>query len=332
MKRWPTMALLVLLLLTFGCGEMKQSRPIIPLKEYERLIVGRVDADYVGTDNCVSRCHAHDKLTTDFKHSVHGEQIKSDTGLPLVNCESCHGPGSLAIAAIDETRAKQGDPTQKCDTSKLLDLDALPVPAQSLICLKCHTTASTPILTFWNSSSHALNDVGCFDCHRLHAGPSQKLTRQEMATLCYTCHPDIEQEHRLLSHHPLREKKMVCVDCHDIHGSRQESLLKGSTPRETCSRCHMEKQGPFVFEHGDVSEQCTACHTPHGSPFAPLLQSAMPFLCLQCHGGHLSSNETGVKELYLNRCTDCHTQIHGSDIPSIVNDPANTRGTRSLRQ
>ena len=56
-----------------ACSELKQSRPILPVREYERLIVGRLDAEYVGTENCVSKCHKHDKLTEDFLHSVHGE-------------------------------------------------------------------------------------------------------------------------------------------------------------------------------------------------------------------------------------------------------------------
>lgn len=317
-------ALLGMFLLA-ACGELKQSRPILPISEYERMIAGRLDADYVGTDNCVAKCHKHDRLTTAFKNSIHGEQIKPETGLPLVNCESCHGPGSLAIAMIDENIALRGEEANRCESDKLLDLKALPPMAQSLICLKCHTSASTPNLTFWNASAHALNDVSCFDCHRLHESPRQKPSRVEMAAICYGCHPEVKQEFSLLSHHPLSEQKLVCTDCHDIHGSRQDHLIKGTTEKNTCTRCHMEKQGPFVFEHGDVTEECTSCHVPHGSPFGPLLQSAMPFLCLQCHGGHTASGNPGVKELYLNRCTDCHSQVHGSDIPSLGTRPGSLR-------
>ena len=56
-----------------ACADLKQSRPILPMRDYERMIVGRLDAEYVGTDNCVSKCHSHDKITDDFRHSVHGE-------------------------------------------------------------------------------------------------------------------------------------------------------------------------------------------------------------------------------------------------------------------
>jgi DmsE family decaheme c-type cytochrome len=299
-----------------SCAGLKQSKPLLPLYEYEKMIVGRLDAEYVGTDNCVAKCHKHDKLTNEFKLSLHGEQIKPETGLPLVNCESCHGPGSLAIAGLDNDPGENSRLNSKCDTTKFLDIMNLPPLAQSLICLKCHSAASTPRLTHWNASAHALNDVSCFDCHKLHQGPQQKVSRDQMAELCYGCHPNVKAENNLFSHHPLREKKMACVDCHEIHGSTQEMLLKGMTPKDTCTRCHMEKQGPFVFEHADVTENCANCHSPHGSVNSHLLNAAMPFLCLQCHAGHTINTTPGVKQLFTNRCTDCHSQIHGTDIPS----------------
>jgi DmsE family decaheme c-type cytochrome len=310
-----------------ACAALKQSKPILPVQEYERMIVGRLDAEYVGTDNCVAKCHKHDKLTDDFRLSLHGEQIKPDTGLPLVNCESCHGPGSLAIAGLEANPELNDAQKKKCDTHTFLDIMNLPPQAQSLICLKCHSAASIPTLAHWNASTHALNDVSCFDCHKLHQGPQQKVSREEMAELCYGCHPQVKMENNLFSHHPLIEKKMACTDCHDVHGSTQDKLLKGTTPRETCTRCHMEKQGPFAFEHGDVTDNCANCHSAHGSVNNHLLTVSMPFLCLQCHAGHTASTTPGVKQLFTNRCTDCHSQIHGTDIPA----PAVT-GPGTLRQ
>lgn len=301
-----------------ACAGVKESAPLMPVREYERMIVGRLDAEYVGTDNCVAKCHKHQKLTDDFRHSIHGEQIKPETGLPLVNCESCHGPGSMALEQIDDDVDKNDAANKKCDTTKLLDIMNLPPQAQSMLCLKCHSAASTPALAFWNASPHAMNDVSCFDCHKLHRGPQQKVSHDEMSELCYGCHPEVKIENNLFSHHPLREKKMSCVDCHEVHGSLQDKQLRGQTPKDTCTRCHMEKQGPFAFEHGDVTENCANCHSPHGSVNNNLLSSALPFLCLQCHGGHTISTVAGVKQLFVNRCTDCHSQSHGSDTP----DPA----------
>lgn len=315
----------IILLYVAACAPLQASRPLLPVAEYERMIVGRMDAEYVGTDNCVSACHAHDRITGYFRQSVHGEQIRPETGLPLVNCESCHGPGSLAIARIELNRQLHGDRGNRCDTTQLLDLKRLPLQAQSLICLKCHSAASSPSLAQWHTSVHAGN-LSCFSCHTQHAGPRQKVNHTEMAELCYSCHPDVRAQFALFSHHPVGEKKIGCLDCHDPHGSDQDHLLKGSTVRDLCTRCHMEKSGPFVYEHGDVSENCVTCHLPHGSVNRRLLAAAMPFLCLQCHNpAHAASAGPGRNQLLAGRCTDCHSMIHGSDTPD-------SRGSGTLRK
>lgn len=313
-------AFLLFLSLLAACTDLSSLRsdhPIQPVREYERLIVGRLDANYVGNEQCLAKCHRHDKLLRDFQMSVHGEQVSADNGLPLVNCESCHGPGSLAVEKLVTTPSGEA----RCQFETLLPLKKLPSQAQSLVCLKCHSAASTPNLHYWNGGVHANSDVSCFDCHQLHRGPQQKVARKEMDKLCYGCHPQIRIEFSQFSHHPVPEHKMACIDCHEPHGSAQDHSLKESTVKEVCTRCHMEFQGPFVYEHADLTEDCTNCHNPHGSPNDKLLSVSQPFLCMQCHAGHLDSHHPSMvdgnfKSAFFTRCTDCHSAIHGSDIPS----------------
>src|SRR5512143_3992543 len=157
-----------------GCASLRESRAKWPIKEYEKLIAGRLDADYVGNTACTAKCHAHDAIARDFRLSVHGEQIAAETGLPLVNCESCHGPGSLAIANIVDG---------KCDFSTFIDLEKIRAGARSLICLKCHAGQSVSAMTAWPGSRHAAADVSCLDCHKLHRGPGQKVARREIYPL-----------------------------------------------------------------------------------------------------------------------------------------------------
>jgi predicted CXXCH cytochrome family protein len=73
-----------------------------------------------------------------------------------------------------------------------------------------------------------------------------------------------------------------------------------------------------VYEHADLNEDCRACHTPHGSVNNNLLIQREPFLCLQCHTTHRISGSTTAeqRQAYNTRCSDCHSQIHGSDQPS----------------
>lgn len=305
-------------LLAAGCESLKISKPIFPQKEYEKMIVGRFDADYVGTDNCLAACHYHDKIRRDFEAGTMGAQMSPKTGMPLVDCESCHGPGSLAVEGITEERvasdAAKGVKTQ-CDFKTLIDFKTLPPPAKSLICLKCHTANATFNLHNYNASTHALSDVSCSDCHKIHAGPDLIVRPRQTFQMCYGCHEDKRAEFSLPSHHPVPEEKVMCTDCHDVHGGLSANLLRKNTVKSTCTQCHAEKEGPFVFEHADVTEQCSTCHNPHGSVNDNLLVESQPMLCLSCHEGHrTTAGETGAA--FFTRCTDCHSQIHGTDVPS----------------
>ena len=55
-----TIMVLIIFMFLPGCISPKQSRPLLPVAEYEKMVVGRLDAEYVSTDNCVAKCHHHD--------------------------------------------------------------------------------------------------------------------------------------------------------------------------------------------------------------------------------------------------------------------------------
>jgi predicted CXXCH cytochrome family protein len=269
-----------------GCKTLRSSKPIIPIAEYEKMLVGRLDANYVGTKNCLSACHYHDQVNLDFEASTMGAQMSEETNLPLVDCESCHGPGSLAIEGLTpekvEADAKAGIQTP-CDFKTLIDLKNLPAQAQSLLCLKCHTANATFNLHEWNAGAHAMADVSCFPCHDVHAGPDLITTPKDTKGICLECHREQEAEFLLPS-------------------------------------CHGEVEGPYTFGHANLMyEDCTVCHADHGSVNNNLLILSEPYLCLQCHAGHPTSSNpaTGeTKAAFYTRCTDCHSQVHGTDIPS----------------
>jgi len=306
-----------------GCQSLRSSEPIVPIAEYERMLVGRLDADYVGTKNCLAACHYHDQVRLDFEASTMGAQMSGETHLPLVDCESCHGPGSLAIEGLTpekvEADARAGTQTP-CDFKTLILLKDIPPQAQSLLCLKCHTANATFNLHDWNGGAHAMADVSCFPCHDVHAGPDLITSPKDTKDMCFECHHKEKAEFLLPSHHPVMEGQAFCTDCHNPHGTFNDGLMLEDSVRATCVRCHGEVEGPYAFGHGDLmNEDCTVCHAAHGSVNNNLLMLSEPFLCLQCHSGHTASDNPAVNELkaaFYTRCTDCHSQIHGTDIPS----------------
>jgi len=193
------------------------------------------------------------------------------------------------------------------------------------VCLACHQSG---LRMHWNGSLHESSDVGCVSCHQIHTGKDRVLDKLTQSEVCFSCHMAQREQANRISHHPIREGKIACSQCHNPHGSAGPKLLVKATLNETCFTCHAEKRGPFLWEHSPVREDCTNCHTPHGSIHRPLLKARVPWLCQECHSSILhpstaysGSNVSllGAPDRVLARsCLNCHSQVHGSNHPAGV--------------
>jgi len=307
-----------------ACKALRSAKPLGDMRDMQRMIAGRLDAQYIGNEACLGACHFHDKLARHFEATTMGASMAAEQGVTQIDCESCHGPGSLAVEGLspDKVRADAAQGIQTaCKHDTLIDFPNLPVTAQNLLCLNCHSTLATFNLHEWSDSAHARGEVACASCHPPHAGPDLIIPFRERSTLCSKCHEATFAEMALPSRHPVREQKMSCTDCHDPHGASAGALV-APTVEETCTRCHGEVMGPFAFEHAEVIRDCTGCHSPHGAMNEALLTISEPALCLRCHSGHFITAPGGgpsgleQKGAFYTRCTDCHSSIHGTDLPS----------------
>jgi DmsE family decaheme c-type cytochrome len=187
------------------------------------------------------------------------------------------------------------------------------------ICLNCHERGER---TYWQGSVHEERGVACTNCHTVMANVSARFALKTafQPDTCFQCHKDRRAQMFRSSHMPVREGKIVCSDCHNPHGSFTEAMLRTNTINETCYKCHAEKRGPFLFEHMPVRENCDNCHDPHGSMNEASLKVSKPRLCFECHtiGPHGNLGTTGpLSDLTMSKaCTNCHTQIHGSNSPA----------------
>lgn len=234
--------------------------------------------------------------------------------LPDGNCESCHGPMSKHLES----------PRQKPALVVSFKEEAgLTSDEQASICVQCHQDG---LQLHWSTSTHASAGNTCVNCHDVMAMEDPVRDTMEQSKVCFTCHQDKRAQINKRSHHPVREGKMACSNCHNPHGSPGPNQLAQETVNETCYECHQEKRGPFLWEHQPVREDCTNCHNPHGTNQPRMLSVRQPWLCQQCHGEafHPSTfyQGTGVppngaaQQVLGRSCTNCHSVIHGSNHPS----------------
>lgn len=185
--------------------------------------------------------------------------------------------------------------------------------------------------------ARAAGQTGCESCHgpgSLHISGGGGRGRfiinpGKNPEACYECHRQEQAEFLLPQHHPVPEKQMNCVQCHDPHGSdifKPASGLAMARTSESCAQCHREQTRPFVFEHPALREGCTVCHNPHGSVSAKLLVQRDLNLCLRCHA-QVQGPSVAPGQVYIGNInhTDffrmgtcwssgCHTAVHGSNV------------------
>jgi DmsE family decaheme c-type cytochrome len=274
---------------------------------------------YTGSQVCKT-CHPDVWLNfyknPHYKSIASGKEPEEKTG-----CEGCHGPGG------DHLAAHGGKATIRAFS--------LMGPEQVLdACLACHSKDLTRANV--RRSEHSQADVVCSNCHSIHKAATPKfLLAKQQTELCYTCHAAIRAQFEMPVKHRVNEGVMQCTDCHNPHGTFSGFGSTGTTAalvttaldnEQPCLKCHVDKRGPFVYEHASVRvEGCDGCHVPHGSTNAKLLRRPVTFtLCLECHNGAgtFGRENTGIVtqsashnmlDPKYQKCTLCHVRIHGSN-------------------
>ena len=279
---------------------------------------------FIGSQVCQA---CHPDLWHGFNRNPHFQSVALENSPPeRTGCEGCHGPGELHVKGMG-------------DQSKITRFPFLE-PSQVISrCLNCHgkDIGKTQI----RRSSHSTGEVSCISCHSVHHSPERRnLLADKQREVCYECHLDVRARFELPFKHRVNEGAIECTDCHNPHGAPTSTWATAQSPRMVshafgsdiaCVKCHTDKRGPFLHEHPPVRvEGCQACHNPHGSTNARLLNRPAVFtMCLECHngvagfglrGGGIPSPNTflhNIAEPRFQNCVTCHTRIHGSNVDSL---------------
>ncbi len=209
-------------------------------------------------------------------------------------------------------------------------------------CAQCHEE----VTTHFASASHAKlglkdakgNDSSCEGCHgpgSLHVnaggGRGTIINPKKSPETCFQCHLDKRGQFQLPYTHPVLAGQVSCVDCHDVHSG---NAIRGTgtdlaAQNDTCTKCHTQQKGPFVYSHDAMKEGCVACHQPHGSVNQKMLVARDANLCVRCHlmapatpsSGivNIGNNDTaGNHNARLQQGTcwsaGCHEAPHGSNV------------------
>jgi DmsE family decaheme c-type cytochrome len=287
-------------------------KPLIPLESIK-------PGGFTGSQVCRT-CHPN--IWATFYRNPHQKSVVDSRLQPAQQgCESCHGPGQNHI--------------ENMGGKTTIRAFSLMEPKQVLdACLTCHTqTLSRANI---RRSQHSNAGVVCTSCHSIHQPQTPKaLLFKRQADLCYTCHAEVRAQFSMPFKHRVNEGFMNCSDCHNPHGGNPPTWRTASRPRmmeqalsneEPCLKCHIDKRGPFVFEHPAVRvDGCESCHNVHGSANARLLKRPTVFaVCLECHNGTPGFGRTGqgiltqtsghnMSDPRFHNCTSCHIRVHGSN-------------------
>lgn len=299
-----------------------------PTKSESQTSAASSQSEYVGAETCKT-CHAD--IYEGWAKSPHWRQTYKEGGIAKHGCEDCHGPGSAHVEG-------GGDKT------KIFVFEEHSAKEINERCLTCHASDRTHLNSA--NSFHRENDVSCIDCHSPHHSTTKEsLLIKAQPELCYSCHLQQKSQFNMPFHHRVNEGLIQCSDCHQQHGSagvwESDHLVRqvgtSNNGDTVCFKCHKDKQGPFVFPHCSVKlEGCATCHIPHGGANVHMLKySNVNLLCLQCHtASHFgpitatgnNGQPTGFAVMngpvpnnanYIQACTMCHTQIHGSNFSDI---------------
>ena len=294
-------------------------------------------SQFVGSQSC-GECHSNQ--ATQYTLTAHHKTNSDKYPVDKRACEACHGGAKQHVEFYTSAQKliKEGKDAEaqamyadeaRAKAASMRSFGELSSAQASAVCLTCHegTQGRSEERFNFRRSEHSRHGVSCLDCHSSHSPKrTEYLLRDTQPNMCYQCHSDQKASFAKPFHHKVPEGGMKCSDCHNQHGGFAAKQLRNSATGDMpCLKCHTDKQGPFVFEHAPVKvEGCVACHTPHGSTYAKMLnRPQVRFLCLECHSNTpgIPGEGTGIGESpphnlsdprYQN-CTLCHVDIHGSN-------------------
>lgn len=243
-------ALWLALMFAAGCGGGGPNTPSGPgtvNAQFTQLLPAvQRSAARVGAAKCAA-CHT----------TLHTGWMATQHAKALVDCESCHGPGSVHIANPVADNILHGTDS-----------------ANSLVCGQCHSQETSD----WSASKHAqivadpVNTASnnCLRCHSGEFGAtnvSEPLSQGQTPDQIHTAITSLSST-ALMAYVPVTTTSATCTSCHDPH-QNTNSLTSASEQfylrRDTSSTdLSSDQPGATVASYTTVNHICGSCHNNRG--------------------------------------------------------------------
>lgn len=255
-------------------------------------------------DRGCSVCHS--------PHTKGGWSVLAGSGVPLRRggnavCTGCH-PSYRSSKIGPHLRSSAESMCRDCHQAHGGTGKALLRESGVGLCLRCHGELDPsrggghPVAELRGAASSRM--PVCTACHPVHqpgeiaAAPTAR---------CAGCHPFDEGKGReAVKRHTGEEN---CSSCHTFHaragGGGRAFRGKDIRVESVCRGCHTaywagdvaagRSNGTHVtFSKATKAEICTRCHSVHrGTAGTPLLRTAKPYFCLECHESQNTIREIG---------------------------------------
>ena len=232
-----------------------------------------------GGDAACRRCHQDASVT--LMASVHGRASTRVPGAKL-SCLSCHGANPHAVSKPGQAGGAK---------------------PSSALCANCHQKIADTLAhsAHGQAGGTPAKALDCFACHgsNLHSvRMPAKLTQEDKALLCESCHADAAKALAASAHGHVglpAGKRPNCLSCHgdDMHALTPRAKLEEHRLDFACKKCHPDTARKLALSvHGDANARftkesgCLACHggVAHKVlPLAKLDRTQQERACKSCH-------------------------------------------------
>lgn len=205
-----------------------------------------------------------------------------------IDCERCHGPGSLHVA---EKRQGQIIDTSQGPDYSIVNPRRLSIDEQNNLCQRCHLqgiAVLNPGRSFTDFlPSKSLRDVmhvfmpvySGAENHMIMASHVERMKMsacflQSQKMSCITCH----NPHVSVKETPRSQYLNACASCHSSSECKEQQASR-TTVKDDCVQCHMPRNGSIDIPHVAVTD-----HYIRAKPItAAAKEEAARFIAMKCY-------------------------------------------------